>query len=294
MKIMRLQGGLGNQMFQYAAIKGVEPNQERLYLDHDFFNRTIRTNEFISRKYELKIFKNIRACKAKRDAINFFTSNSLYYKILRCLYKSVFVVQKENEFVSLGDIQNKKYVYFNGYFQSEKYFKHIREELLKEFEFPSLDEKNDKVKKLIETSLNSVSIHIRRDDYLISRVQKVHGVLPLRYYYSALDILKNNEKQLTIFFFSDDIQWVKENFILSDLVCYYIDYNKSEDSWKDMALMTFCKHHIVANSSFSWWGAWLSKKNGKNFAPSNWYNPNIVKFDIHDLIPPNWIIVDYD
>jgi len=140
---------------------------------------------------------------------------------------------------------------------------------------------------------NSVSIHIRRGDYLKPPVLEYHGVLPISYYYNAIEIIRNKYKDITFYFFSDDEEFVKNNFTKIEPKIYIYD-NNGENSWKDMYLMKSCKHHIIANSSFSWWGAWLSDRDGITCAPKYWFNPKIAKFEISDFVPKSWHIINYD
>lgn len=297
MVLVKLHGGLGNQMFQYAAARSLIKNEGCVSVDTRFFKKTDNTETFTARQYELGIFENIKAREASGYYVNLFNSNALFFKLRRKSLKSSikFIEQKGHnyEYISFQEFNEFKYLYLDGYFQSEKYFKHIRIELLNEFEFPALDKKNEILKKKIENSTNSVSIHIRRADYLKPIFSDVIGVLPVDYYYNALTCLGTSLADKNLFIFSDDIEWVKENFTPKEENFFFIENNK-EEGWKDMALMTACKHHIIANSSFSWWGAWLSKNSGKIFAPHNWFNPLKVKFNILDFISDGWNIIQYE
>jgi len=190
----------------------------------------------------------------------------------------------------------KKNLLLVGNFQSESYFKNFRQQLLYDYEFPSLDAANQELKKRIEATPNSVSIHVRRGDYLSSSNRKIFTSVNINYYLEAIDILKKQLQQnnLNAFVFTDDTDWVKNHFPKdNELTITYVSGNTSKNSWKDMALMIACKHHIIANSSFSWWGAWLSANTGISIAPKHWYLPNSYAFDINDIIPKNWIIADY-
>jgi hypothetical protein len=295
MILVKLQGGLGNQLFQYAAGRSLIAENENVYLDHNFFNTGTSTNEFIARRFELGIFKNLKVKKAGNAELDLFLSKSFKYRKLRCVEKkTVIISQQENEFIDFEKLKQKGNIYLIGFFQSEKYFLRLRNQLLHELQFPGLDNKNLSIKNSIQSTSNPVSIHIRRTDYLIPRVSKVHGVLPLTYYYRALDELKKRFHRLDLFFFSDDIDWVIKNFRYEHPNKYYVSGNSDNDSWKDMALMSYCKHHIVANSSFSWWGAWLSTSDGLNFAPYKWVNPEYMQLGINDFIPEKWQKVYYE
>jgi hypothetical protein len=294
MIISKLQGGLGNQMFQYAVARGLCLTDDKVYLDHQFLEKNNADNEhFTARTFELCIFKNLKVSKANRSEINLLTSQKAYFKGVRFLlnYRSNYIRHHENEYLSLSNLSPNANVYLDGYFQSEKYFKHVRPQLLNEFTFPRFDAFNESLKQTILKAPNAVSIHVRRGDYLKSEeILNIHGVLPFSYYQKALHSLESSCSNLELFVFSEDIEWAKATF--EGYNAHFFDHNRGANSWKDMALMTCCKHHIIANSSFSWWAAWLSKNNGDVFAPSAWFNPLNVVFKIQDFIPDNWIVLE--
>ena len=297
MLLVKLQGGLGNQMFQYAAAKGISKTNQHIYLDHQFLEKNdTDTGDFTARKYELQVFKNLKAYKANPRQLKLFRSSGFYYKFLRFFFKTAVIRQIENEYVSFPQASGKTVnLYLDGYFQSEKYFKHLRKLLMKEFAFPPLDTVNEQLRNKIINAPNAVSLHIRRGDYLKSPIiYDVHGLIPLSYYYKALNILRSKHPDLSLFIFSDDSNWAQANLNVPDTETYFVTGNQSGNSWKDMALMSCCKHHVIANSSFSWWGAWLSQNNGDVFAPSNWFNAVNVRFNINDFIPDNWYIIQHD
>ena len=291
MKISKLQGGLGNQMFQYAVARALEKDaNENVYLDLSFLKEhSVATETFTVRDFELGIFHDIRSEILDDRIRKSILSKKVFDKISRWIHKlrPVIVNQIENEFVVIPDASC---VYLDGYFQSERYFQTIRSSLIADFKFPLLDGKNEtKKNKMLEE--NSVSIHVRRGDYIKPEgVFNYHGTLSLEYYKKAVEILKREDVALTFYVFSDDPQYVIENmgFITDKEV---IDWNKGNDSWKDMALMQACKYHVVANSSFSWWGAWLSSESGMTIAPSKWFNDS-VKYDIADFVPERWHKID--
>jgi hypothetical protein len=296
MIIVKLQGGLGNQMFQYAIARSLIKNTGKVYLDHNYLeNNNTDTEEFTARSFELHIFKNLKAYRAKNWKINLLTSQRGEFRLLRAFlaYKKTYLRQHEHEYVVLPPFPKNTKIYLDGYFQSENYFKHLRKTLLYEFEFPPLDQLNEEIKGNILKAQNSVSIHVRRGDYLtLKKIKNVLGVLPYTYYEKAINILSSKFPELELFIFSEDIEWAKVNFTGSNT--HFISHNRSTDSWKDMALMTYCKHHIIANSSFSWWGAWLAKHKGDVFAPACWFNPMKVNFNIEDIIPASWTVLNVE
>jgi hypothetical protein len=296
--IVKLQGGLGNQMFQYATATALLKQNEKVGLDLNFLKENNTDKEgFTSRKFELGIFKKIRGYNAINAQVNLFKNTGIYYKFVRLFLRSKLkhICQQQNEYIAFDQFDKNHHFYLDGYFQSEKYFAGYREQILKDFEFPQLDEVNQATKDKILTTANAVSLHIRRGDYAkLQSVTDIHGLLPTSYYNNAIRELQKKYPDLTLFVFSDDINWAKENLQTDIIPVNYIQGNLAANSWKDMALMSNCKHHIIANSSFSWWGAWLSIQNGSIFGPKNWFNPQKVKFDITDYVPANWTILTYD
>ncbi len=291
MKICNLIGGLGNQMFEYAVLRALEKDPEKnVFLDLKYLNtHAISTDKYVARGYELSIFKNLRAEIFTESLSKKVFSRAFIRRNLRKLkgFKITMFQQPENQFVKIPEVEN---IYMEGYFQSEKYFKHIRPALLNDFIFPCLDNKNEALKQQMLQE-NSVSIHVRRGDYLsLPCALEYHGILSIDYYTRAIQLLNNTvSDQLTYYIFSDDTDAAKEYFAF--LPNYHIvNGNKGTASWKDIALMNVCKHHITANSSFSWWGAWLAQREGVNISPANWFSSH-VPFNIHDFVPDSWHII---
>ena len=258
MIVVRLMGGLGNQMFQYAYGRAVSlRDKTELALDISWFRKQSKN---IPRRYELDIFRSPQSLVD----LNMFS---------KCWNKLT------------GD------KYLNGYWQSEKYFKDIEDVVRSDFEFPLLDDERNEDASLLMQDTDSVSVHVRRTDYVsLPNVSACLGDICTReYYQKALRLMSDKVPDAEFFFFSDDIQWVKKN--LGDgLRCHYVDWNNGLDSFRDMQLMSLCKHHIIANSSFSWWGAWLNKNPGKLVvAPGKWFN--LANMDAKDIVPDDWIKV---
>lgn len=294
MVITLLKGGLGNQMFQYAAAKGCLQKGEDIYLDLTFLEKhNITTDEFTARSLELDIFPHIQSKTLSKFYLNLYNGQSKISKKLKKigLLNHALVLQNSHELVDFS--LKKKVTYLDGFFQSEKYFKHIRAGLLNDFKFPELDERNELAKQKIIISENATAIHIRRGDYITNKAAAAyHGVLPLSYYEKSLELLSQElNNPIEVFVFTNDVEWVRNNFKIQKSNLNFIEGNVGKDSWKDMALMSFCKHHIIANSSFSWWGAWLSERNGNVYAPYNWFSDIADKYSINDFIPKIWTIV---
>ena len=177
--------------------------------------------------------------------------------------------------------------YMSGYWQSENYFESNRSILINDFSFRiPLNARNADALRLISSS-NSVSIHIRRGDYLHNANAKAtHGLCSLEYYHKAIRLIKATIGKPRFFIFSDDMLWVKAH-LEPEEDCIFVDWNFGVDSYNDMRLMSLCKHNIIANSSFSWWGAWLNRNPDKVIiAPKRWF---AGKINDSNIIPSSWI-----
>ena len=291
MIVVKLLGGLGNQMFQYAIGRALSlKHKTELVIDDHFFEH----NEDVfatKRDFELHHFKTVFQ-KASDESLKLFLNKSRFRKKTEQLFpfleKYHVVLEKSHEFQP-NVLQTKNNSYLTGYWQSEKYFHNIRTLLLSEFYLKNPINKVNANHILNCQKKNTVSIHIRRGDYVnITSNLSYHGVCSLKYYYSAINYLKNNiNEELTLFVFTDDEHWVNENF-KPDLPFEIICDNKGTDSFYDMHLMSICNHNIIANSSFSWWGAWLNTHNDKIvIAPSKWFE--VSNINTMDVIPENWI-----
>lgn len=284
-------GGLGNQLFQYAAGKALSVKHNvPLKIDTTFFTSKLKES-VTKRDFELNLFQ-VNANIASQEEVDVFAKQSLFQKIANRFLSpsfSKYYYAEEKRQSSVSDF-SKYYnnTYLDGYWQSELYFKNIRQELLKEFVIKKDIPENCNVAIQKITNSNSVSIHIRRGDYVSnSSASTIYHSLELDYYYNALDLISSRKGGVSIFVFSDDVKWVKENFKpLQDYML--IDFNTGENSVFDMYLMSLCKHNIIANSSFSWWGAWLNQNQDKMvIAPKKWYKTS--EHNSINLIPDSWI-----
>ena len=287
MIITRLFGGLGNQMFQYAAgrrlacILGVE-----LKLDVSWIEK------FKSREYFLGNF-NIKENFASASEIAVMApTGRLGHALAKKWPKKWPKYIQEKHFHFDPDILNlPDGVYLKGYWQSEKYFLDISEIIHREFtvKIPP----SDKNKELSETiaSKNSVSIHIRRGDYIATqKTTQCHGACDLGYYFRCIDYLKQLVNNAHFFIFSDDIEWAQTNLKKLHPVTF-VDFNRPDKAYEDLRLMSQCKHHIIANSTFSWWGAWLNPGKDKIIlAPKQWFAKKMQdSMKMEDLFPSAWI-----
>jgi hypothetical protein len=286
MIIVQLLGGLGNQMFQYAAGRRLaHSHHTELYLD------ITRFASDSLREYGLDIFR-IDAKIASPDLLKqvpFSRLDALRIGVKNLHRKKTrFQYIKEQSFDFNKQVLSlPKNIYLEGYRQSEKYFKDIKEILEQEFSIKDEpDRANRELTELIN-STESVNLHIRRGDYVSNpTTNEAHGICSLDYYRDALGKLTETVESPHLFIFSDDPEWVRNN-VHFPYPSTLVEINGPEKDYEDIRLMSLCNHHIIANSSFSWWGAWLCKYTDKQiYAPRHWFNT--YDKDTKDLIPENW------
>lgn len=283
-----LTGGLGNQMFEYATAKALalKLNKE---LNLDLYALQKKTKG-IKRDFELDIFD-----------IDLKISSSWKTKLLVKLFP--FVEQNRTFFgktfnyfrdysaiVYLPKFQELEgNVILHGHFQNEKYFKQYETIIRKEFTFKHpLKEQNLQIAQQMEKS-NSVAIHIRRGDYV---TDSNFALCTKEYYQEAMDSIRKEVENPVFFIFSQDFDWINENLTFDKEEVHFIDWNKGKDSYIDMQLMSLCKHNIIANSSFSWWAAWLNKNPEKRiFAPARWFRKEERNEDLKDFYPQGWKMI---
>lgn len=292
MIIVKLLGGLGNQMFQYAAAKALslslkEPIRQDL--------RGLYAGEDIRKNFELDIF-GIAPDQAERSEYFKFERKTIFgLKAANALYLKFnpHVTIKDHNFTYVENFfaLAKTNTYLRGLFQSDKYFAHVRPAILETFSFEEpLDEVNQSYADAI-TSSESVAIHIRRGEFANDqKFNKLIGSCDLAYYQRAIDALVEGIEQkdkLHFFVFSDDLAWAEENLKL-DYPATFVGGNAGKNSYRDMQLMSLCKHNIIANSTFSWWSAWLNSNPGKIVVtPEKWFAG--WEYDTKDLIPETWL-----
>jgi len=282
MIISKVIGGLGNQLFQYAAARclaQVRKTEVKLdltgfqdYQLRNFDLNALNINVVIARNQE------IDALKAKGTLQRLQSYLTPYNR--RKFYKQPYF-HFDPHFYRLGS-----QVYLQGYFQSERYFQPIQPIIRQEFSFKEEIIKEVKTYGKYLTTQRSVAIHIRRGDYKNEEALRVHGIVPISYYQQAIAFLEQNVSNPQYFIFSDDINWVKEKLPLENATIVSGHYSKTH--FEDLYLMSQCQHNIIANSSFSWWGAWLNTNPGKIvIAPKQWFNEGPK--DTQDLFPASWI-----
>jgi hypothetical protein len=295
MIIVAIYGGLGNQMFQYATAKAVaERLGVELKLDLSLVNDRTPSPGFTFRNFELNAF-NINesiahSCEVRKFVPNLWNAGNIQkklYKIWRLL-NNIFFYYEKNKFQyeeRIEDIQDNTYVF--GYFQTELYFMKNRLNLLNIFELKDeLNIESKAIDTLIQ-SINSVSVHIRRGDYVDSIY---HSLYDSSYYQKAIEMIKIKIENPVFYFFSDDILWVKSQFKNLDIKKVFVELDNAQNPAVDLILMSHCKHNICANSSYSWWAAWLNINPEKMvIAPKKWFKSGPFAYNTYDLIPTEWL-----
>lgn len=269
MIISKIKGGLGNQMFQYAVAKSIaKHNNTEFKLDISFYPKQSLRN------YELNLFNIEENIATNKESNMLGGKEGFLFKVKKKLgfnNKKPKTYCKEDEVKpvfneSLFECSDK---YLDGYWADEKYFKNIRTDIINDFT-PKNDISADAQNYLKDISeTNSISLHVRRGDYVQnSHTNSFHGTCSIQYYIKAIEYIKEKIEKPTFFIFSDDIVWCKENF---DFLDNKVFVDKTHTSIDDLTLMKKCKHNIVANSTFSWWGAWLNENESKIvIAPQVW------------------------
>jgi hypothetical protein len=296
MIVVQILGGLGNQMFQYAAGRALAVQHGvPLFLDTSFMKRISKHDT--PRNFELDVFRiHATVIKPKNLPGNIlFTQDRRYGKTIRYLLYAIryrrykrdcIAVTSEISMIGADEFPAiHPPAYLTGYWQSERYFKQIRQVLLSDFALCNpLPSRLLKLADVIRQSA-SVALHIRRGDYAANpATNSVHGTCGKEYYVQAIADMKQRFPESKFFAFSDEPIWVHRNLAKLDPSMQIIERNSAHE---DLYLMSQCKHHIIANSSFSWWGAWLCMNPEKTvIAPKRWY---VEMSRTADICPCEWI-----
>ncbi|WP_020604054.1 alpha-1,2-fucosyltransferase [Spirosoma spitsbergense] len=284
MVVVELMGGLGNQMFQYAfGMQLAHQRQDTLTVSTFLLSNKLLANlrNYTYRPFELCIFG---IDKPKASPFN----------LLRALLPfdlNTSLLRETDDPEAVIPAASARIVCV-GYWQSEHYFEevtvHVREKFIFRQPFNSF---TSRLANNLNGIPNSVFVHIRRGDYVTNKGANAHhGLCDRTYYERAVTFMREHLENPLFFIFSDDLEWVSQELgpILEPAT--YVGGNQKNDSWQDMYLMSLCRHAIVANSSFSWWGAWLSPHASKIVvAPKEWFGKPLLPVKTNDLIPNSWI-----
>ncbi len=284
MKIVNILGGLGNQMFEYAmylALKAEHPKEKLLCSTRSMSGYHLHNGLELERVFGISI-KEASIWDLLKLAYPFFNYKS--WQVMWHILPQRKSMSKSTMYTLFDkfELEREESVFYDGYWQNENYFKSVREHVLNAFTFPPFDDKYnlELAQRLSETI--SVSCHVRRGDYL---KEPQMCVCTPDYYNQSIRRMNHIVNPDLYVFFSDDIGWCRDNLssLVGDRDAVFVDWNKGANSYKDMQLMSLCAHHIIANSSFSWWGAWLNHNPDKVvFTPSKWKNDAIINDPICD------------
>jgi hypothetical protein len=285
MIIVKILGGMGNQMFQYAMAKALAlRTSQELRID------ITSLKAHGERRYSFPEF-SLTVGEARFNDYKTLGLGLFSYPLVRLKKHPAYYLENNFSFNPSLSLR-KNSIYLDGYFQSEKYFVDYENQIRQDFNFKKNINSNEQ-KYLNEMSgYENISLHIRRGDYVTNTSnQTLLGSIPLNYYLDSVQFLISKLAKPKFFLFSDDPNWVKENLKIKSSHVHVIG-NVGHESWRDMRLMQNCDHHIIANSSFSWWGAWLNnKKNKIVLTPDPWFKDRTI--NSKDLIPESWIKIKF-
>lgn len=274
MDIVRFAGGLGNQMFQYALVEALRNRGREVRANLGFYKKHPESDPYLLPT----VFSNIR--------LEYITDYE--FDRIDDRWRQIKAEGKEKEFCNnyaerffwVEDVSKDPCTYqhnifltknctFVGYWQTEKYFEDIRDILNFRFKFNQISSELKNFADIL-TDAEYTSVHVRRGDYLLNPGVYM-GICTKDYYIRAMEYVQRERPNSKFIFFSDDPEWVKENFDISNAVYCHKDMFEYYEDWYDMYLMSRCSHNIIANSSFSWWGAWLNQNEKKIIvAPNKW------------------------
>ena len=302
MKIVNIIGGLGNQMFQYAfavALKTKYPDED-VFVDtqhyKNAFVKVFHGNDFYHNGYEIdKLFYNASIREAGAwdlMKVSVYIPNYVLARVVRRLLpkrKTEFVAEQQPYIYIPEALNVEGNCYYDGYWMSPKYFDEYRSDVLKEFSFPPFITSKNKTFEQLLNKDNSVTIHVRRGDYV--GASTLGGICTLEYYRNAINEVRKIINNPVFFVFSNDQEWCLENLKeeFGDAEVHFVNNNRGTESYRDMQLMSLARCTILANSSFSWWGAYLNQRTDHiTFCPNKWHN----QMEYEDHYVDGWIKVD--
>lgn len=296
MLVVNLVGGLGNQMFQYAFGQSLQHRLELLvkYDIADLLDRTPREN-VTYRDFELSVFAcNIPIAKPAEVAIFRHQPVGLYergyYRMVRRLRRTQ-MMHETRYFVYDPSVWNTgPNAYFDGYWQSERYFQQHEKAIRQAFQFRHAPSGLNLVLAQQISEQQAIAVHVRRGDYVSNTLyNQVHGTCSPAYYERAVRYLTERVPNAVLYVFSDEPDWVRQHMSF-DAPTVYVSHNRGKDSFEDMRLMSLCKHNVIANSSFSWWGAWLNANPHKIVVAPRQWQQHLDSTSL-DLLPTQWTIL---
>lgn len=271
MIVVQICGGIGNQLFQYAYARALQERGNKVYLAAVFYTKYRTPRKYLLDRFRIKIKRSYWTEKLISPLID----NDFPFKIRNSHINE----ELDLKFIpELLEIYGNRYII--GLFQNERYFKSIEFELKKEI-FPRKKIKINKELSNILKNENTVSVHIRRGDY-----KQLNNVLSKTYYTNAIDLINKEIDDAYLCVFSDDLDWVKRHMNFGNKI-FWVNEDRKLMDYEELMIMSRCKHNIIANSTFSWWGAWLNSNPDKIvIGPENWTNNSKV-----NIMPETWIKV---
>lgn len=283
MLVVRIFGGLGNQMFQYAFYEFLKRNNKDVVIDiSDFKVHNHHQGYELSRAFyiEEQFIENKKIKKWTKIKSSLVTRIMGKFGINVCSFDEFSELQFNCRVL---DETIKRDVYFNGFWQDIYYVKQVESELKKKFCFPEINDERSKFFAEECKKKTIIGVHVRRGDYL--KDKNFESVCGYEYYRKAISLMKEKYPHASFAFFSDDLNWCREKFG-HEHENIYVDWNTGINSFRDMQLMSLCAHNIIANSTFSWWGAWLNSNINKTvIIPKQWTKTQ----DSHLICESNWI-----
>ena len=285
MLIIKITSGLGNQMFQYAFGRALSlRRKEDLFLDTNSYKA--QSIKDTPRRFILDQYKIIARIANPETIAPYWNPFRIF---LKRVWKKIF---PKSDYVYQTSLATSPRTYLEGHFATEKYFKEYRDVLLIELQLKdALGEAAEKISRMIALAAAEnwvpVSIHIRRGDYISNDfAASYHGTIEKDYYEKAISYISSKFDKVKFFIFSDEIEWAKTHLSLNEEAVFVS--NSGIKDYEELHLMSLCSHNIIANSSFSWWGAWLNPNLNKIVvAPKKWVKKENVNTD--DIIPTEWI-----
>lgn len=299
MIVVRLMGGLGNQMFQYSTAKALAlKNNTKLKIDTTFLDDKSGEHEVVThRDLDLEIFK-INLERATKEEVEYFNGkkyNSFFGKIynrLQLLFRGKKLVIEDRTHFNNFILQLRGDYCIVGAWQNEKYFIDFKDDLKQEFVFKNPIEQISNVLHQQILNTNSVCVNVRRGDYLTSPLySKTIGALDIKYIRDSMSFIEEKTSNPVFYLFSDDVEWCKRNLNNSSN-CVFVDHSHAGNKFANyLQLMTNCKHFIIPNSTFGWWAAWLGeKKDSLILAPKQWTREDYKK--MNEVVPSRWVTIE--
>lgn len=290
MLAVRLMGGLGNQLFQYAFGRQLAHTLGvPLHLDLRSYGEFVLGQTV--RSYELGVYP-IQATIADATALPHLKTSRpgrMFAKIQSSLGLQLDVVEHMPPGYR-ADLPRKRNALYVGYWQSAEYFTAIANDIRTELQPKNEPNELNREYGIRIAACEAISIHVRRGDYAsVAHTQQTHGLAPIDYYRESIRTIRERVPGAVFFVFSDDLAWCRENLPLGDSAVF-VEGNGGAMAFEDLRLMSRCRHHIIANSSFSWWGAWLNPNPSKIvISPARWFAD--ASIDTTGMVPPEWLRV---